>query len=205
MNVAGSKPLDVVRLDETLSRLTDGLVDPNCEPACWELVTPDAIPAPARDLLVHRNHMTTTLEAFHGTPAQLTVLQHLHQGQVYQRSIVLTLGATDRVVEFGVVRIDLALMSNAVRSAIVDQRRPLGEILISENVLRQIEPQWFLRFPAGRALPTGFDRDGDGDLYGRVGTIHCDGKPAITLLEIVTGLSYGGHASDQADCMKDDS
>ena len=205
MNVARSQPTDVARLDETMSRLGDGLIKANDEPAVWDVVTPNAIPSPARELLVHRNHMTTTLEAFHGQPVQLTVLQHVHKGDSYQRSIVLTLAAGNKVVEHGVVRIDLALMTDEVRAAIVEQRRPLGEILIAENVLRQIEPHWFLRSPSGGPLPTGFDRDGEGDLYGRVGTIHCNGQPAITLLEIVTGLPYAGQVPGHAAADKDDS
>jgi hypothetical protein len=77
-------------------------------------------------------------------------------------------------------------MSDAVRAEILAKRSPLGEILIRHNVHRRIKPRWFMRFPARGPMLTFFGDAGDRPLYGRIGTIYCNEKPAIELLEIVT-------------------
>lgn len=107
-------------------------------------------------------------------------------GDLYCRRIVLTLSGADRVVEFGVVRIDLAFTSPAVRERIIERKTPLGDILIGHEVLRRIEPRWYLKVEGSCPLLTGANTLGDGAAFGRVGTIYCHGAPAIELLEIVT-------------------
>ena len=61
---------------------------------------------------------------------------------------------------------------------------PLGAILITNEVMRRIEPKWYFRFTADAPMAAHFA--GGGAAYGRVGIIHCDGAPAIELLEVVT-------------------
>ena len=77
-------------------------------------------------------------------------------------------------------------MSDVVRKEILAKESPLGEILIRHNVHRRIKPRWFMRFPARGPILSFFGDAGGLDLYGRIGTIYCDEKPAIDLLEIVT-------------------
>lgn len=148
------------------------------------------VPAPFDRLLVHNEHMTTRLTAFHGEPVALEVLEDRHVGDTYQRKILLTVGQ-GHVVEVGVVRIHLNFTSDEVRNEILSKKTPLGDILIQHNVLRRIEPKWFFRFEGPAALTAAFDREVDGPLYGRVGVIHCDGEPAIELLEVVAGDRIG--------------
>jgi hypothetical protein len=57
--------------------------------------------------------------------------------------------------------------------------------LIQHNVLRRIEPTSFLRAVPGEALMQWFGLAKPKPTYGRQAIIHCDGKPAIELLEIV--------------------
>ncbi len=155
------------------------------EPQCV-IVQPNEIPHPTDALLVHHEHMTEALERRYGQPVELHVLDERLDGDSYTRKIKLIPAAGDMVVEWGIVRLDLRFMSDAVRGEILAKRSPLGEILIRHDVHRRIKPRWFMRFPARGPMLTFFGDAGDRPLYGRIGTIYCDEKPAIELLEIVT-------------------
>ncbi|HPF38280.1 MAG TPA: hypothetical protein P5081_12085 [Phycisphaerae bacterium] len=154
------------------------------------LVPGGDVPAPFDQLLVHNEHMTSRLGAYHGERVALEVLEDRRNGDTYQRKILLTV-ANSHVVEVGVVRIHLNHTADDVREEILSKKTPLGDILTQHNVLRRIEPKWFLRFDGPATLWSAFDRSLDGPLYGRVGVIHCDGEPAIELLEVVAGDRLG--------------
>jgi len=146
----------------------------------FRTVSPDRIPQPFRKLLVHQEHMTAILQGHYGRPVRLKVLRQRREGDCYRRQIALTLDGGRPIVEYGIVRIDLRYMPEDVRKQILGRRAPLGDVLIAHDVLRQVQPRWFLRFPEGFARA-------DGPLYGRVGTIYVQREPAIELLEVVTG------------------
>jgi hypothetical protein len=143
------------------------------------------VPAPYHGLLVHEHHMTVTVEAYHGSLVDVKVLARRLDGDFYSRKILLTLQSTGRVVQFGLVRVNLALCSPAVRDEILAQKTPLGRILINHNVLRRIEPTAFFRLTTDADLMRWFSLDKPHSTYGRLGIIHCDGKPAIEVVEIV--------------------
>lgn len=145
-----------------------------------------AIDPVARSLLAHKNHMTETLSEYHGEPVALYVHDDEKDGDRYRRKIELTVDGGARVVELGVIRLDLSSVDGEVRSAIVKKKIPLGEILESHKVLTRVEPKWFVRFahdsPVGRAFrpaPTS-------DVFGRIGLIYCNHKPVMELLEVVS-------------------
>ena len=111
--------------------------------------------------------------------------EHL-DGDIYTRKINLTPRGTNKVVEWGIVKLDFRYMSAAVREEILAHRLPLGAVLIKHDVLRRVKPRWFLRFPGGGPVLRLFDpRASDGPAYGRVGTIYCNEEPAIEVIEIV--------------------
>ena len=87
------------------------------------------------------------------------------------------------------MRIDLSYTPEIVREAILERRTPLGDILIRHNVLRRIEPRWYLRVSGGCSMFSETIAATTGDTFGRVGTIYCNDQPAIELLEVVTGVS----------------
>jgi chorismate-pyruvate lyase len=151
----------------------------------YQIIPPALVPPPYRGLLVHEHHMTVTVEAFHGDRVDVRLLARAHRGDSYARKIVLTLQGSGRVVLFGIVRIDLGVCGPEVRQEIVAGRTPLGRILINHNVLRRIEPTAFLRITPGPAQLRWFGLKTPQPLYGRLGIIHCNGKPTVELLEIV--------------------
>jgi len=151
----------------------------------YEFVPADEVPPPFDRLLVHEHHMTVTVEAHHGDMVDVRILARARRGDSYARKIILTLLKTGRVVLFGIVRIDLAACSPPVRDEIVAGRTPLGRILIKHDVLRRIEPTAYLRITPGPAQLQWFGLREAQPLYGRLAFIHCDGQPAVELLEIV--------------------
>jgi hypothetical protein len=196
MNAAGrSRIVEVPTAHATLMDLCRPFVPP-AGAAAFEaecaVVQPEEIPHPADQLLVHHEHMTVALQKFHGSPVEVNVLgeQLSEDGGFYTRMISLTpKGHPGRVVEWGMVQLDFRYMDKAVRDEILRKQMPLGAILIKHNVHRRIKPRFFLRFPAGGPVLRLFGAAERDAVYGRLGTIYCNGEPAIELLEIVTGLA----------------
>jgi chorismate-pyruvate lyase len=151
----------------------------------FDYIPPEAVPEPYHTLLVHQHHMTVTVEKHHGDLVDVKILARRQNGSSYARKIVLALQKTGRLVQFGIVRINLDYCSPEVRQEIVAGQTPLGRVLINHNVLRRIELTAFLRIEAGPEQMAWFGRTGRATLYGRLGYIHCDEQPAVELLEIL--------------------
>jgi hypothetical protein len=175
-------PVTESALVELCRPFATGAFEPQCA-----IVQPDEIPFPQDQLLVHHDHMTVVLERHHGTPVDVHVLDERLEGDLYTRKISLTpVGKPDRVVEWGIVRMDFRYMAQEVRAEILRKELPLGAILIKHDVLRRIKPRWFLRFPPGGPVLKLFGNPTTSNpAYGRIGTIYCNEEPAIELLEIV--------------------
>jgi chorismate-pyruvate lyase len=166
------------------------IVDPVLWPADSTVATipaPD-MPEPYRRLLAHTHHMTVTVEAHYGQPVDVRVLESGRDGDQYHRRIVLTLHGTNRIVQYGLVRINLGLLDRPVREEIVEQRTPLGRILIEHNVLRRVEPTAFLRVEPGKTLCAHMALARRYTLYGRTGVIFCNDQPAIAVLELLAPI-----------------
>jgi chorismate-pyruvate lyase len=151
----------------------------------YELVPADEVPEPYHGLLVHEHHMTVTVESYHGGPVAVRILARYHQGDVYARKILLALKSTQRVVQFGIMRINLGVCSPEIRDEIVAGQTPLGRILIAHDVLRRIEPTAYLRVIPGSAMMEWFGLHRPKPTYGRLARIHYNRQPAVDLLEIV--------------------
>jgi chorismate-pyruvate lyase len=151
----------------------------------FDVISVDQMPQPYRDLLVHEHHMTVTVESHHGSLVDVKVLDKQRDGHSYARKILLALKSDGRIVMFGLVRIWLHYCSPEVRAEILAEDTPLGRILINHNVLRRIEPTDYLRVTPGPEMIEWFGLTAPETAYGRLALIHCDGKPAIELLEIV--------------------
>jgi hypothetical protein len=154
---------------------------------------PEAVEVPAGDvpqpyyrLLVHNHHMTVTVEEFYRSPVDVKVLACRREGNEYARKILLTLKEDPRrVVQFGLARINLGVCTEAVRSAIVEGKTPLGRILIEHNMLRRIDPLAFLRVALGPAMAEWFRVAPGAETFGRVGVIYTGDRPAVEVLEIL--------------------
>ena len=161
-----------------------GLFPPS-DLAGFEFLDAAAVAPPYHGLLVHEHHMTVTVEGFYRDFVDVMILARRHEVDTYARKILLVLQKSGRIVQFGIVRILLRYCSDAVRGEIVAGQAPLGRILIQHDVLRRIEPTAFLRVVPGPAMMEWFGLAQPRPTYGRLAIIHCDGQPAIELLEIL--------------------
>ena len=148
-------------------------------------VSPDGIPEPYRSLLVHSLHMTVTVERFYGDRVDVCVLETRTDGAEYSRKILLALAGDGRVVQFGIVFIDLDLLAPAVRQQIVEGRTPLGRVLIQNEVLREVRATGFVKVTPNATMRGWFGMAEIAALYGRLGVITADGQPAIEVLEVL--------------------
>ena len=168
-----------------LYRLLPGADD---RPAAAE-VPAEAVPDPYHRLLVHTHHMTVTVEEFYGGPVDVRVLASRRAGDEYARKIVLALRDGGRVVQFGLVRIDLGACTPAVRAAIVEGKTPLGRVLIEHDMLRRIEPTAYLRCRLSARMAGWFGCSPGAESYGRLGVIYTGDKPAVEVLEVLAPVA----------------
>ncbi len=189
MSLLKTKPLHLCTTPhEALAEMCVGFNDAGALVVDCEAVKPEEMPAPYRQMLVHEEHMTHALRRFHHKPVDLYVMEAHHENDLYSRKIFLTKANTAYTVEYGLVRLDLRYVEEEVRKEILKQKTPLGAVLTNFNVLRRIEPKWFLRFPQNSTVLNWMgDRDRKAT-YGRLGTIYCNHEPAVEVLEIVTGV-----------------
>jgi chorismate-pyruvate lyase len=179
------KLADLQTASDALGELCDPFVqDPAFSPYCVE-VQPVRIPTAERRLLAHREHMTEVLQAHHGQAVRVQVQDFKLEGDWYSRKITLTPGQDMKIVECGIVRMDFRYVTPEVRDEILARRMPLGAILIKHDVLRWIEPLWFVQLPPGSDVLRLFGMETVQPVWGRIAVIYCNGEPAIDLLEIV--------------------
>lgn len=155
------------------------------EPPSVQAIEAAAMPEPYRTLLVHTNHMTVTVEGFYDQPVNVIVLKSHISGDEYSRQILLRLSKDGRVVQFGVVRIDLAVLPEIVRREILAGDTPLGRVLIQNKVLTRVQPTGYLAMAANADFADWFSISAGTNLYGRLGVIYAGERPAIEVLEVL--------------------
>jgi chorismate-pyruvate lyase len=171
---------------ESLVRLFfDGLADIGA----FEEVASSQMARDYRMLLAHQDHMTVTVERYHACPVDVEVLAVQLNEHHYARKILLRRQSDRAVVQFGIVRLNFAFVSDEVRRRVESQDTPLGRILIQHNVLRDVHLTKLWKVTPGPELQTHFGLPVPVPTYGRTALIDCDGEPAIELLEIVAPLA----------------
>jgi hypothetical protein len=146
------------------------------------------VPQPYHKLLVHTHHMTVTVEEYYRSPVDVRVLECQKRGNEYARKSLLMAHSTGQVVQFGLVRINLGVCSEAVRNEIIEEKTPLGRVLIRHNMLRRIDPLAYLRVTLGEVMAEWFGVAPGTDTFGRVGVIYTGDRPAAEVLEILAPI-----------------
>lgn len=152
----------------------------------FEQVDSAALPEVYRRLLDHDEHMTVTVEAHHGGPVDVRVVQTYVTTTHYSRKILLARRRDGVVVQFGLVRLNLDYLAPDVRREIAAENKPLGRILIEHDVMRHVRLLGLWRIEPGPDLRRLFGLSEPVTCYGRTALIYCNGVPAVELLEIVT-------------------
>jgi hypothetical protein len=83
------------------------------------------------------------------------------------------------------VRLHLHRFADGPKREILEEKKPLGRVLIEHQVLREVELFDLWRIHCGPVLIQAFSVPVNIIIFGRTAVIHCDGEPAIELLEIV--------------------
>ena len=147
----------------------------------YELLPGEKVPAPYKSLLVHDNHMTTTLEKFYGQPIQVEVKKQQVTGSLYERCSLLWLPQVG-VVEIGIVQMDLSFFSSGIREEILHGEKPLGKILIDHKEPRDVRVENYFKLQTCTSLEKAFSISSV-FFYGRATTISC--KAPIKVAEII--------------------
>jgi hypothetical protein len=141
-----------------------------------------ALPEPYRELLHHREHLTKILEELNGGPLVLTVLERCHVDPIYSRAIRKS--GQGRILEFALITIDLDKCPPRVAGQIMDERIPVGRILIDSGVPRELLVLGFCKVELAPG-DLAFSVDQPTITYGRCIAIELDGVAAIHALEIL--------------------
>jgi hypothetical protein len=165
-------------------------------------VAVEDVPEPQRSLLDHCSHMTVAMERAQGGDVALRVVATTGDGddadRPYAREILLE-SRSGKVVLYGIVRIDLAALDEATAREVRAARRPLGRILVERGVLRDVHSVQLVEIlpkshwdsipglvaGSGHEHPPGLRGSQARPVYGRVAEIELNGRPAVSLLEIV--------------------
>lgn len=152
----------------------------------FEEVSAQQTPPPFHQLLAHNEHMTVTVEKFHGCHVDVEVLERKTDGQYYSRKILLTRQSDGKVVQYGIVRLNCEFLDEAPANEIKSERIPLGRVLIEHNVLREVQLTCLWHVEPAEELRELMALEPGETVYGRTALIYCNGEPAVELLEIVT-------------------
>jgi chorismate-pyruvate lyase len=184
-------------LDRDSEKFLDGLIDQfyrdSTQLGRFSLVELTDAPQPYAMLLAHNRHMTVTVEAFHRDAVDVKVLRSQTHGDSYSREILLQAQQSGQVVQYGIVRIHLHRIAEEPKREILEEKKPLGRVLIEHQVLREVELFKLWQIHCGPVLARLFSVASDTVTFGRTAIIHCDGEPAIELLEIVRPVGIPGY------------
>jgi chorismate-pyruvate lyase len=152
-----------------------------------------SLPQPLRQLLVHCNDMTPTLEAFYEQNIHIRVLGRRRQGHEYSREVVLHLDDTKDPVEFGANRIRLDCFTEDAQKLILEEREPLGHILRDFGVTHTCEPNAFIRVASDPLINEALGLRGAQILYGRHNRLYDPQGGLISeVVEVLRPPSAGG-------------
>ncbi len=183
MGGAISRDDSEVKIEQLLDQFYS---DPSGYSQLGEFCSVDEVPPPYDDLLDHHAHMTVTVESHYGEPVEVVVHRTRRDGSWYSREITLQTRHTRKIVQYGIVLLNVDSLEPAVWQLIESQKIPLGRALIEHNVLREVQLCELWRVQAGPKLASLLEIRAGDTLFGRTALIYCDGEPAIELLEIVT-------------------
>ena len=157
----------------------------------------ELVPQPYRALLVHSSDMTPTLERFYGHTLRLRVLSREHREDSYKREVILWLAEDTRPVEYGVIRIFLDRLPPAARRLVLEEQRPLGDILHGEAIPHLSWPQAFFRLKSDVHSGAALGLRHPGFLYGRRNVL-LDGSRRL-LAEVIEVLAPAAKVRVGAD------
>jgi chorismate-pyruvate lyase len=165
-------------------------------PALQELKGAE-VPQPYRALLVHSSDMTSTLASFYGETPRLRVLTRERRNDSYKREVILWVTEGTRPIEYGVIRIHLDKLPPTARRLVLQEERPLGDILNGEAIAYLSWPQAFFRLKSDAHAGAALGLQHPGFLYGRRNVL-LDGSRRL-LAEVIEVLAPAAKVQVGAD------
>jgi chorismate-pyruvate lyase len=152
-----------------------------------EIVRREDLPDAEHALLVHDHDMTSTLGHYHDSALTLSVIEKEATGDYLLRMVVLNRERAPQVpVEFGAIGIALAHFPPGVRRMIVRGERPLGAVLVEENVAFRSEPQAFFKIEADELIGELLAEAPGTELWGRCNVLSTpQGDTLADIVEIL--------------------
>ena len=152
-----------------------------------------AMPQPFRQLLVHDDDMTPTLEAWCGSELRVRPYHRQERGGEYHRCVALEEVGTGRPVEFGVIRIMLPMLPPMVQDRVREASRPLGGILAEAGIEHHSHPVGYFRVRSCDLINDALRLTGSLTLYGRHNRLTAaDGRLIAEVIEILPPLEQAG-------------
>lgn len=130
-------------------------------------VEPDDIPDPYQGLLVHKNDMTPTLEAFHGEKIWIRPEARYLENSFYFREVILFLENSLKPVEYGAIVIHLENCNEDARQSILEARKPLGTLMKEFSIPHQSEPIGFFKVESDSLISRRLQIPEGETIYGR--------------------------------------
>lgn len=152
---------------------------------------------PYRTLLGHGAPMTPRLERFFGARLVLRRLSTLTEGGWYYRTVLLLQAGLGRAVELGAICIDLRQFGESLREQIHVSRVPLGSLLLSNGIIFESRPKWFLSVTPNTEMMDMLSMSEPHDLYGRRTELFQGSIKFGDVIEILPSLG-GLNKSDRA-------
>jgi hypothetical protein len=157
----------------------------------WQQIDGEEVPEPYKRLLVHSSDMTSTLERFYEEPVHVRVLSSRQEADEYFREVVLRT-EKDKPIEFGAIKINLALCTEDARRQILEERWPLGRILKDCGMHYSSWPKAFLKVASDRLINSALNLKGANVLYGRRNTLlNAEEQSLAEIVEILPPVELG--------------
>lgn len=182
----------VKRIPDSLDRV---LGESGIAVATFEWLPGDEVPQPYRDLLVHKNDMTSTLESFHGSKIGLNTLRASSDDTAYTREVVLFSKTSGKPVEYGAIDIQIGVYEEEERALILEGVEPLGSILNRMRPGYTSDPFGYFSLKASDVCSAHFNCPAAASLFGRFNELVSDvGERLATIIEILPPEESDGSA-----------
>ncbi|MEX2672362.1 MAG: hypothetical protein WD294_09665 [Phycisphaeraceae bacterium] len=191
----------VNRIAELLYPLSDFYAASGARLPDVETVDGLKMPQPFRRLLVHRNDMTPTLEAFAGQRIGLRTLE-VHRGEdALYRQVVLITDGDEQPMEFGAIKIYVDRFEAEAREKILGCRCPLGTILHDYKIKHASRPTDFFSMTSDPVIAGALGlEDAERTLYGRHNVLwDAENMPLAEVVEVLPPFDDRPNAQENGD------
>ena len=153
----------------------------------YNVIEPDDLPGPYRQLLAHDGDMTSRLENAYQSMIQVRPLHSSNDGKNYFREVILeTIESSPRPVEYGAIEIQFAQLPEFAKDEVIAGEMPLGAILNQGRIPYSCSLRGFFNVVPDNSIKEVFSIDFSDHLFGRSNTIETrTGETIAQIVEIL--------------------